>query len=183
MRSIMSTQKKGQLDNPIILFAVLVIGLLIVAPIGLKILRSVQQPVANSFGNITGEGGELAQTNFNTVINTGISFWDKVVVAFFVFAVLLVLVSAFLVDANPFFIVLFILMNMFLILFAPNIITAVDHIYDSSQFAQETAMLAFMDTIRSHYAEFLVGVMVLSGIIIYGKIFLFGGGSSGRQRR
>jgi len=172
--------KKAQLDNPLILFAVVVIGLLLIAPIGLKIMRSIQAPISSSFGNITDKGGEVAQENFNAVIVTGINFWDKVVVAFFAFAVLLLLVSAFLVDAHPFWIVLYILMGMFLVLFAPNIIEAVDHIYDSATFAQETAMLSFMDTIRTHYAEFLVGMMVLTGIIIYGKIALFSGG--GRKR-
>lgn len=173
-------RKRGQLDNPLIIFAVVVIGLLLVAPIGLKIMRSIQEPVSNSLGNLTGKGGEIAQTNFNAVIVTGINFWDKVVVSFFVFAVLMLLVSAFLVDAHPFWIVLYILMNFFLILFAPNIIGAVDHIYDSATFVEETAMLSFMDTIRTHYAEFLVGMIVLTGIIIYGKLALFNKPGRGR---
>lgn len=173
--------KKAQVDNPLVLFAVILIGLLIVAPVGLKILRSVQSPVSASLGNLTGRGGEIAQTNYNHVMNTGINFWDKVIVAFFAFSILLLFVSAFLVDANPFFVVLYILLNMFLILFAPNFITAVDNIYDSASFAEETAMLSFMDTIRTYYAEFLVGLMILTGIIIYGKISFFGGGNNKRK--
>jgi len=172
--------RKAQIDNPLILFAVIVIGLLLIAPIVLKILREVQEPVSNSFGNLTGKGGEIAQDNFNAVINTGINMWDQVIAFAFILAVLLLLVSAFLVDANPFWIVLYILLNMFLILFAPNIIQAVDNIYDSAQFAEETAMLTFMDAIRVHYAEFLVGMMVLTGIIIYGKLAFFKKG--GRKR-
>lgn len=165
--------KKAQIDNPMILFAILVIGLLLVAPIVLKIMREVQEPVSNSFGNLTGGGGELAQENFNTVINTGINLWDQVVAFAFVLMIIMLLVSAFLVDAHPFWIVLYILLNMFLILFAPNIIQAVDNIYDSAQFAEETALLSFMDTIRTYYAEFLVGMMVLTGIVIYGKLAFF----------
>ena len=114
MRSILKN-KKGQLDNPIIAFAVIIIGLLILAPVVLKIMRSVQEPVSASFGNLTGKGGETAQANFNAVIVTGINFWDKVVVAAFIFAVLLLLVSAFLVDAHPFFIVLYIFLNFMLL--------------------------------------------------------------------
>lgn len=172
--------KKAQLDNPMIAFAILIIALLIFAPISLKILRSIQEPVSSSLGNLTGKGGEIAQTNFNAVMVTTINFWDKVLIASFIFAVLLLLVSAFLVDAHPFFIVLYIFLNFMLILFAPNIIQAVDNIYDSANFAQETAILSFMDTLRTHYAEFLVGMMVLTGIIIYGKIALM---SPGGQRR
>jgi hypothetical protein len=175
MRKLLDN-KKGQFDNPIIAFAVIIIALLILAPVVLKVMRSIQQPMSDSFGNLTGKGGEVAQTNFNAVAVTGINFWDKVVIAAFFLSILLLLVSAFLVDAHPFFIVLYIFLNFMLILFAPNIIQAVDNIYDSSSFAQETAMLSFMDTIRVHYAEFLIGMMILTGIIIYGKIALFSGG-------
>lgn len=172
--------KKAQLDNPMLIFAVIIIGLLLLAPIVLKIMRDVQAPMSSAFGNISA-GGAIAQTNVDKVLVTGINFWDKVMVAAFILAVLLLFVSAFLVDAHPFFIILYILMNFFLILLAPNIIQAVDNIYDSPQFATETAMLSFMDTIRSNYAVFLVGMMVITGIIIYGKVALFGGG--GRSNR
>jgi len=174
--------KKGQLDNPIIIFAVIVIGLLLIAPIGLKILRSVQAPMSNALGNVSGGAGTIGQTNFNVVMNTGINFWDKVIVAAFAFAVLLLLISAFLVDAHPIFIIIYILMNVFVILFAPNIIQAVDNIYDSASFAGEVSYLTFLDTIRTHYAEFLVGMMVLTGIIIYGKLVLFSNSGGGRRR-
>ena len=99
----------------------------------------------------------------------------------FVLACILLLVSAFLIDANPFFIILYIFLNFMLILFAPGIISAVDNIYDSTQFVEETAMLTFMDALRTHYAEFLVGMIVLTGIIIYGKLALFG--RMGGERR
>lgn len=173
--------KKGQIDNPIIIFAVIIIALLLFAPIVLKIMRSIQQPMSASFGNLS-NGGAIAQENFDKVINTGINFWDKVITAFFIFAVLLLFVSAFLVDAHPLFVVLYIFLNFMLILFAPNIIQAVDNIYDSSTFAQEAALLPFMDAIRLHYTAFLVGMMVITGIIIYGKIALFSGGRSNTRR-
>lgn len=172
--------KRGQIDNPLIIFAIIVIGLLMVAPIVLKIMREVQSPVAAALGNVSGGAGEVAQANFNKVISTGINFWDKVMIFAFIVSVILLLVSAFLVDAHPFFVILYIMLNMFLILFAPSIVQAVDNIYDSPYFAQETAMLSFMDTIRQNYAVFLVGMMVLTGIIIYGKLALFGGGNTRR---
>lgn len=175
-------KKKAQIENPVLVFAILVIALLIFAPIVLKVMRSIQEPTSAALGNIS-SGGAIAQQNYDAVIVTGINFWDKVVIAAFVLACLLLLVSAFLVDAHPFFVVLYIFLNLMLILFAPNIIQAVDNIYDSPSFAQETAMLSFMDTIRVHYAEFLVGMMVLTGIIIYGKIFILGRNNSGGRRR
>jgi|TARA_R110002020_G_scaffold228154_1_gene438814 hypothetical protein len=172
--------KKAQFDNPLILFAVLVIGLLIIAPIMLKVMREIQTPFSDSLGNMSG-GGIVGQTNFNAVIQTGINFWDKVVIAAFIFAVMMLFVSSFLVDAHPFFIILYIFMSFMLILFAPNIITAVDQIYDSASFAEETAMLTFMDTLRTYYAEFLVAMMFVTGIIIYGKLFLLNRSAGARR--
>lgn len=171
--------KKAQLDNPVLIIAVIIIALVILGPIFLKIIRSIQSPVSASLGNIT-TGGVVAQANFDYVMNAGIRFWDKVLTAAFVLAVLLLIVSSFLVDAHPFFIGLYILMDMFLILFAPGIVGAFDAIYDSPQFAQEVALLPFINVLRTHYAEFLVGLMVLTGVIIYGKYALFGGGQKRR---
>lgn len=166
---------RGQIDNPMILFAVLVIGLLLFAPIGLKIMKEVQEPLSSSLGNVS-NGGEVAQANFDRVLLTGgINLWDKVMIAAFGFTVIMLLVSAFMVDAHPFFLIIYIALNLMLVLFAPNIIEAVDNIYDSPQFAEEAALLTFMDTLRVYYAEFLVGMMILTGIIIYGKISLTNG--------
>lgn len=173
--------KKGQIDYPIITFAIIVIGLLILAPVILKIFRTTQSSFSDSFGNMSSGGGEVAQENFNIVMNTAVNFWDKVVIAAFFLAIILLFVSAFFIDANPFFIILYIFMSLMLILFAPNIIEAVDKIYDSSSFATETAMLSFMDTLRIHYAEFLVGIMIITGIIIYGKVALFNNGGGRRK--
>lgn len=173
--------KRGQLDNPMVIFAVIVIALLLIAPIILKVMRSIQQPVSSAFGNLS-NGGAVAQKNFNTVINTGITFWDKIVIAFFIFAVLLLFVSAFLVDAHPFFIIFYVLLNLFLILFAPNIIKAADNIYESAIFAQEVAYLSFMDTVRTNYGTMLVGFMITTAIIIYGKVTFFRAGTGGTRR-
>lgn len=164
--------KKAQTDFPILMVAFMIIGLLILSPIILKIFISMRDGLGAGFGNVT-NGGVEAQTAYNSVMNTAINAWDKVVVAFFVLMILLLFVSAFMIDAHPFFIILYILMAFFLILIAPNMIEAVDKIYDSSIFATETAMLVFMNSLRSHYAEYLVGLMVITGIIIYGKIALF----------
>jgi hypothetical protein len=165
--------KKGQLDYPIITFAILVIALMIFAPITLKIFRSFSSSFSSSLGNVSG-GGVIAAANFEQVTTTLITFWDKVIIAAFILAVLLLFVSAFLIDAHPFFIIIYILFSFMLVLFAPNIITAVDHIYDNAAFAQEVSLLPFLDTLRNNFAVFLVGIIVITGIIIYGKLAFFG---------
>lgn len=165
--------KRGQLDNPVIAFVVIIFGLLIFAPVMLKIFVNVDTSVGNSLGNLSGQQGVIAARNFNAVSDTLITFWDKVIIAAFVLAVLLLLVSAFLIDAHPFFVILYIFLNFMLILFIPSMVTALDHIYDSANFAVEIARLGFLDTLRQNFTVFVVGIMIITGIIIYGKLAFF----------
>jgi len=175
MRSILKN-KKGQIDYPIVTWVIVVFGLMILAPIMLKVFTSVQAPVSNSLGNLTNHGGATAQANFNGVMNIGINFWDKIILFAFILATLLLIISAFLIDTNPVWIILYIFISFLLILFAGDIIGALDGIYNSSAFATESASLAFIGSLRDNFGTILVGIMVLTGIIIYGKIALTGGG-------
>jgi hypothetical protein len=166
--------KKGQLDYPIITFFIVVFGLLILAPIMLKIMRTTQTSFSSSLGNMS--GGEQAATNFNAVMNVGTTFWDKIIISAFVISIILLFVSAFLIDAHPLFVILYLFISFMLVLFAPNIIGTLDNLYGSSEFATEVGMLSFMDSLRIHFGEFLVGIIFITGIIIYGKVRFFSGG-------
>lgn len=178
--------KKGQFDFPIAGFLVLVVGLLIFAPIILKIFTSVKIGVGTGLSNIGGVGGNVSANNFNTVMNSAISSWDKVIVMCFIFAIILLIISSILIDTSPFWIILYIVINFVLILFAPNIISACDSIYTNSVMnqgitnADMTIYLTMTNFIRLHFTSILVGVMIITGIIIYGKVFIFQG-SGGRR--
>lgn len=167
--------KKGQIDYLIITWVVLVMGLMILAPIVLKVFHSIQAPMSNSLGNIT-NGGAIAQGNYNAVMTTAVNFWDKVVLSAFILATLLLLISAFFIDTNPFWLILYIFISFMLIMFAPDIVGSLDNIYNSANFATESASLTFINSLRTNFGAILVGIMVISGIIIYGKIALTGGG-------
>jgi hypothetical protein len=173
--------KKAQLDYPIIGLFIFMVALLIFAPIMLKIFRSVQEPISANLGNLSDQGGGQAQANFNGVMNTAVNFWDKVIVFAFFIAVVLMFISAIFIDTNPFFVVLYIFISMILVIFAPDIIGALDPIYNSSGFIVEVGLLPFTNFLRVHYAEVLIGLIVITGIIIYGKTALFA--SQGGSRR
>lgn len=162
--------KRGQIDNPIIAFVIIVIALLLIAPIALKMFSSIHTNVGNAFGNVSGQGGVIAKANFEKVTGTLINFWDKIIIAAFIFSIIMLFVSAFLIDAHPFFIILYIFLAFMMVLFTPHLLTAVDKIYDSPQFATELTHLAFLDSLRNNFMYFLVGIIVITGIIIYGKL-------------
>lgn len=169
--------KKGQIDHPGITLVIVIFGLLLIAPIVLKIFNTVKAPVSAGFGNIS-NGGTVAAQNFNKVMDTGINFWDKIIIAAFIIAVILLLISSFLIDTSPFWVVLYVFISFMLILFAPSMVGTLDKIYDSPAYATEVAQLSFTNALRTHFGEFLVGIFVITGIIIYGKIRFFSGGNN-----
>lgn len=178
----MIKNKRGQLENPVIIFTIIVVSLIIFAPIALKVFSSIDTGVSNGLGNLSGQQGVIAKANFQAVTTPLVTFWDKVIVVAFVITILLLFVSAFMIDAHPVFVILYILSAFFLVVFTPNILSAVDNIYDSANFATEVARLTFLDSLRSNFILFLVGIIVVTGIIIYGKLAFFGGGRSNNRR-
>lgn len=163
---------KGQIAFPLITFVILVFGLFFIAPIMLKLFHEVQDPVNRAL-NQTMQGNLVAQENFNSVIQVGINFWDKVIVMAFILAIVLLLISAFLIDTHPFWVILYIFLSFMLVLFSPDIMGALDKIYTMDAFVEPVANLVWVNLLRVHFAEFLVGLIVITGIIIYGKIFIF----------
>jgi len=167
----MNLNKKGQIDYPIITLIVIIVSLLILAPVVLKIFNSIKTPMSDQLANVS--GGDIASQNFNTVMNTATNFWDKVIFAAFILAVILMLISAFLIDTHPFWIILYIFISFMVVLFAPDIVGSLSNIYDSANFATEIAQLTYVNTLRTYFGEFLIGVFVITGIIMFGKIWLF----------
>lgn len=173
--------KKGQLDVPVITFAVVLIGLIILAPVVLKLWNSIHTPLSSALGNTTGQGGVIAQQNVDKIFNTASNMWDKVVMIAVIFSLMLMLISSFLINTHPFWVVVYIIVTFLLVLFAPNIIQVADNIYENANFNTEVNQLSIMDFMRNNYPYVLVGTIVLSGIIMYGKVVGFLKPSRGRR--
>jgi len=176
--------KKAQLDIPILGFVVIVIGLIIFAPIMLKIFNSIKYPMSSAFTNVSVEAG----AGFDKAISPLTNWWDKIIIFVFILSVLLLFISAFLIDTHPLFVVLYVLTCFFVVIFSNNIMKAADHIYDSSQFAEEANELSFMNFLRNNFFGVLLGIIIITGIIMYGKIAFFpreagvrGGGGGGAR--
>ena len=165
--------KKGQFDFPIITFVVIVVGLLVLAPVILKIVNGTLNPFQKALANTPTGNESGAVSNVTSVHSTFVSFWDGVLVFAFLFAVLLLFISAFLIDTNIFFVVLYIFVLFLTIVFAPNVLEAINKIYNSGQFAQEVSTLAFMDFIRLNFGLIITVVGILTMIIMYAKIKFF----------
>ena len=170
LRKIIPKNKRAQLEIPIITFIVVVIALLIASPFILKWFNSFVTPFGEAVGNITEEAG----TNVAFVTSTFVGFWDFVILIAFLINLILLFISAFLVDTHPVFLILFILFGFFIFIFAPEVIKIVDEIYDSPQFALEVSQAPMIDFVRANFAYIILGVFFVCGIIIYSK-FRWGG--------
>ena len=173
--------RKAQFDYPIISFVMLVIGLIIAAPFLLKIINSFRDNLPQQIGNLTIAGSQEAATTSYFILNTTSNIWDGITIFLVIGALLILLVSSFMIDTHPFWMVLYIMINLLLVLFLPDIVESLGTIYGTSQFATENTQLSFMGFLITHFGEILVGVMVLSGIIIYGKISFFSSNAGMRQ--
>lgn len=158
------------MEFPVITFAIIVIGLILLAPIILKVVRSTITPFSDAMDNLSIGGGEVAKTNTNYVLGVFVNFWDGVMLFGFLFAVIMLFLSAFLIDANPFFMILYILTLFLTIVFAPEILGAVDRIYEANAYAEEVALIPFMDFLRLNFGLIITGIGILTMIIIYAKI-------------
>lgn len=164
---------KGQVDMPIVGFVILVAGLIFFAPVMLKVLHVMQPAISNGLSNSTGSAGVVAAANFDAVMNPLVNWWDKIMVFVFFIAVIMLLVSSFLVDTHPFWIILYILIAFFLVLITPNIMSAANAIYNNPAFVAEGNQLTFFTWIIGNFGYVLVGLFVLTGIVMYGKVAFF----------
>lgn len=166
-------KRKGQLDHPIIGFFALALGLIIIGGIFMKVFVEIRDPLSNSLGNIT-VGGSDAQAGVNKVLNTAITFWDKVIVFAFLFGIIFVFISAFFIDVHPIFIVLYIFINFIFMLFGPQIVESISIIYDplSGAYLGDDVynQLPFTIWIAQNFGIFIIGLMIVTGIIIYTKL-------------
>jgi len=169
MRPIIKN-KKGQIDFPIVTFAIIVLGLIIISPVVLKVVRSTLTPTASALNNMTGQGGELASTNVNYVLGIFVNFWDGVIIFMFLFSIILLFISSFMIDSHPLFMVVYILILFLTVVFAPEILGAIDRIYEANAFATEIPLIPFIDFIRLNFGIILTAIGILTMIIIYAKL-------------
>jgi len=163
MRSILN--KKAQMEFPIISFISVVIILLIMAPFMLKIFNSVLTPFASGVGNVSTEAG----ARVTSVKNTFINFWDMVIMIAFLISLILLFITAFLVDTHPVFLILFIIFGIFTFMFIPAVMEVVEEIYNNPELALEVSQLPMADFLREYFVPIMVGFYFVIGIIVYAK--------------
>ena len=171
--------RKGQSAFPILTFVGIVLLLLFLAPFMFKLVNTPLEKFQTAIGNQSIEAGQAV----NSVRGSFLNFWDTLIIIAFTISLILLLVSAFLIDVHPIFTLLYVLLCFFIFIFAPMVLDTIDVIYDGISADQAlmtsseiSTYLPLTNFIRVNFAAIILGIMVLSGIVMYAKFKFRAGG-------
>ena len=178
--------KKGQVDGGIIVFVAIAITLLFLAPILIKVVSVPLQGFSNSLSAID-------QTNTSTnavemVRTKYVGLLDTVILIMFLILIVTLLISSFLIDIHPAFIVLYIMSLMFLFILGPSVLGSLTTIWESDQFNDVStpggpndivSNLPMSQFILDNFFLIILGIAILSGVIMFAKFKSSGGVSVG----
>lgn len=171
--------KKAQVEfSPAILIA-LIIGLVIMAPIMIRIIGTV----TGTFFVQMNESAPSAVAEASSAVDKVYNFFDYLVIIGIFINIIVLFISAWFIDTNPVFIILYIMFAFIFVLFLPNLMDAVDRVWenmddmgDQDTWGSNSMNLTFTDWIRQNLIMVSVVVIALSGIITYAKFKLNSGG-------
>jgi hypothetical protein len=167
--------KKAQVDfGPAVLIAI-IIGLIILAPIMIRIIGTVTGTFFTQMNSTAPNAVKPASDAVDKVYN----FFDYLIIIAMFVNIIVLFISAWFIDTNPVFIVLYILFAFIFFLFIPNLMDAVDRVWIKMDdiktldtWGGNDLNLTFTDFIRMNMMWFSLIIIALTGIIIYAKFKL-----------
>ena len=176
MRSLLKN-KSGQVES-IIVFVMLVVAIFMVSIVVIKLVGTIVTPFASQIGNMSAPAGQAVTYAQNKFTN----FWDIAIVMLFFINVILLLVSSFFIDVHPSFIILYIIAIIFLFIFGNYPLYALDSLWNNlapSNTAEGASIIAHSPMqifLINNFQLVMLGVVILSGIVMYAKFKFFGQG-------
>jgi len=179
IRKSIKQNKKAQVDfGPAVVIAV-ILTLILVAPIFIRIIGTV----TGTFFTQMNESYSYAVAPASDAVDTVNNFFDYLIIIGIFVNVIVLFISAWFIDTNPAFIVLYIMFAFILFLFIPNLLDAVDRVwtqFDSigslDTWEDNDLNLTFTDFIRRNMMLFSLLIIFLTGILIYAKFKFTQGG-------
>lgn len=166
--------KKAQAQS-IIIFFVVVVAILIVSIILLRLTNEILTPFASQLTHFNNQSA-----NTVTAINNSFAIvWDWVIVLLFLFNIILLLISSFMVDIHPAFVIVYIICVIFLVIFGNEFGYIIDQVWGSIGTTVETAQTPMQQFIINNFMYFMLGIIALSGLVMYAKFKYWGGTGGG----
>lgn len=179
LRPIKPMGKKAQVEfSPAIVIA-LIIGLVILAPIMIRIIGTV----TGTFFTQMNESAPSAVAEASSAVDKVYNFFDYLIIIALFINIIVLFISAWFIDTNPVFIILYIMFAFIFVLFLPNLMDAVDAVWDRMEdmdvhdtWEGNEIKLDFTDWVRQNLIMVSIVVITLTGIITYAKFKLTSGG-------
>jgi hypothetical protein len=159
---------RGQFD--VVIFIIMFIALLIAAPICFKMVHLTLEPISAALNSSTPQVNET----MTYIVNSYDNFWDYVVLMMFIALVISLFMSSFLVDIHPVFLLLYVLLAFIMVIITPMLASTASSV-TSALGLSGSAHLQYTEYLRQHVTMITLGVLVISGIITFGKMRLRGG--------
>ena len=166
--------RSGQAQSIIVFFG-LAVSVFIVSIILLRITNEVITPFQAQIGNVSETAGSAVAYTHNRFT----AWWDYAIVLLLFMNVILLMVSAFMIDIHPAFLIIYILTILFLFVFGNYALLALDAIWGAIGTTTETAQTPLQQFIINNFQIFMVGIVILSGIVMYAKFKIFPGQGAG----
>lgn len=167
-------KKKAQAESIIIFFG-LIIGILIASIIMLRLMNAIITPFQAQIGNMSSGAGQAVAY----VHERATTSWDWFIIALFGINVIILMVSAFLVDIHPAFLIVYIFAIIFLFMFGNYALNALDYIWNYMGTSTEQAQTPMQQWLINNFQLVMLGIVLLSGIIMYAKFKYFGNMGAG----
>jgi len=172
MRTILKKKNKIGQFGGIIAFIGIVIGMIILAPIMLKVIGTILTSTSAAIGNQTVQ--DAATRNATAALNYGAAsfnkLWDIILVCFFFINVILLLISSFMIDVHPAFWVIYLFLAFIFFFISPAYTKSLDAIWGSSSFSSVTGNLPNTSWIYNNFNFLMLGIYFITAIIIFAKI-------------
>jgi len=163
--------RRGQLGG-IVFFVAMVIVLILIVPIFLKVATSILGTTATQLSQVQGNNQSSDQVTY--VKNQITGTFDWFVMALVFINMLVLFISAFLVDIHPAFLILYIIGAFVLVITMPYALSSAEKVYSMSTFSSGSdnviQYIPMTEFLFNNFGVFIVGVIFLTGIIMYAKI-------------
>lgn len=173
--------KNGQVLS-IVAFFVITLSVFILAMLLMSLVNTILHPVATELGKQSALAGSSV-TDINNKFN---QWWDFTIIVLFIFNVVILFISSYMVDTHPIFLIVYIIAAFILIIFGGNILSALEpfwsstgyngsgNVTDGGNIIQYMPITTYM---LDHFTYIILGIIVLSGIVMYAK-FKYGTGGN-----
>lgn len=173
---------KGGQALSVVIFFVVILAVLVTGVLVMSLVNSVLEPFRENIEIVDNNSAEVVgdiQSSFNSV-------WDWTIAFLFLFNVVILLFSSFLVDVHPAFLIVYIISLMFLFMFGSTILGSLNEIYDPNGVfgsgnvtagGNAIGNMPIVSWVLSNFTLVILGIVILSGVIMYAKFKFVGGGS------